>query len=355
MGRATSRPSSHRAQPDHCPAGMRGPGIPPLARAEHPQEVRNDPGRRSSVLAVGGPPEGARSEPTGFGGPEDYRALFWQALRVAHRITKQKRQAFCRRVVKGDVVTVEMRPGARDRERASFGGLFYCGRNGCPACGPKIAVERAADIALAISVWYAQGGRVAFSTWTMPHSRGQRLTELLDGLSKAYRAAGAGGNKGPKKLLAAYSAGEIVKVETTVGPTNGWHPHRHGLTFLQPGTTDAQAYELDRVRFDAFSASLQRQGFGEASEKGHDFRILSLGQAQEEIARCAAKSVGHELAAAGTKRAAGESRTPLELLIDLDRLGLEEDRRLWLEHEAAMHGRRVLRWSPGLRRRLLPE
>lgn len=345
--------SDGRPAADQCPAGMRPVPSPSLAREDAPQDDANNVARRSSEPAVLAAAEAASSEPTGFDDPEDYRALFWQALRMAHRITKNKRQAYCRRVVKGDLVTVEMRPRDRSGDRASFGGLFHCGRNGCPVCGPKIAAERAADIALAISAWYGQGGRVAFSTWTMPHGRGDRLTDLLDGLSRAYAAARS--TKTPRKLLARHSAGEIVKVETTVGPENGWHPHRHGLTFLNPGTTDEQAHELDRARFGAFSGSLERQGFGQASTKGHDFRILSLDQAHEEIARYVAKSAGHELAAAGTKRARGENRSPLELLLDLGRIGLEQDRRLWLEHEAAMHGRRVLRWSPGLRRRLLPD
>jgi hypothetical protein len=293
--------------------------------------------------------ERPRSEPTGFGGPENLRRAFWLALKVAHRITKRKRQAYCRRVIRGDFVTVEMRP-RRDGDRASFGQLFHCGRNGCPVCGPKIAAERAADIALAIAAHYVAGGRVMFSTWTMAHSVVDELGQLLDGLGKASTAARV--NKTPKRLLAELSAGQIGKLETTVGP-NGWHPHRHELGFLLPGVGDDEAAELDAARFAAWSSSLERQGFGGASVKGHEFHVLELDQAQEEIARYVAKSAGHELAAAGTKRGRGEHRTPLELLIDFGRDGLEADRRLWLEHEQAMHGRRVLRWSPGLREQLL--
>jgi len=297
-------------------------------------------------------PQAPRSEPTGFGGPEDYRRLFWQALKVAHRITKNKRQAYCRRVIRGDQVTIEMRP-QRDGDRASFGGLFHCGRNGCPVCGPKIAAERAADIALAVTEWYSQGGRVAFGTWTMRHSGAQSLVELLDAMGKAWSAVRQ--NKTPRRLRDAHSVGEILKLEMTVGPRSGWHPHKHGLTFLKPGTTDDEAAALDAAQFKAWSASLERQGYGTADLKGHDFRVLELDQAREEIGRYIAKAVGHELAAAGTKRARGENRTPLELLLDLQALGLEADRRLWLEHEDAMKGKRVLRWSPGLRDRLLSD
>jgi hypothetical protein len=270
---------------------------------------------------------------------------------MAWKISRNHRQGWCRRVVRGDAVTITKRPRANGKDRAGFEGLFHCGRNSCPMCGPKIAAERAADIALAIAAHYHAGGRVAVSTWTMRHDVTQRLADLLAALGKAYRAAGY--NKTPKRLLKKYSIGQIRKLESVVGPTNGWHPHNHEAIFLKPGTTDEEARQLDRARFAAWSASLERQGFGTADPKGHDFKILDLDQAQELVAEYLAKSVGHELAAAGTKRGRGESRTPLELLIDLERDGTDADRRLWLEYEEAMHGKRVLRWSPGLREQLL--
>lgn len=304
--------------------------------------------------------ERPRSEPTGFVRPEDLRRQFWLALKTAHRVTENPRQAFCRRVprkvwredgsVETSLIVIEMRAD-RQRDRASFSGLFHCGYWTCPLCGPKIAAERAADIALAITAWYALGGRVAFSTWTMRHGRDHRLADLLAAMGKSWTAALK--NKTPRRLQKAYSVGDILKLETNVGPSAGWHPHRHGLGFLLPGVTDDQAHELDAARFGAWSASLERQGFGSASLAGHDHRVLDLGQAHERIGEYVAKSAGHELAAAGTKRAAGENRTALELLIDLGALGLAKDRRLWRESESALRGKRMLRWSPGLRERLL--
>jgi len=191
------------------------------------------------------------------------------------------------------------------------------------------------------------------ATWTMRHDATRRLSELLEGLRVASNAVHQ--NKTPRRLLAAHSIGQVRKLEVTVGLRHGWHPHHHELIFLAPGTTDAQAQAVDDSRLAAWSRSLERQGFGSADRKGHEFRILDLDQAQEKVAEYVAKSAGHELAAAGTKRARGQSRTPLELLIDLGRFGEDSDRRLWLEHEQAMHGKRVLRWSPGLRAQLLGE
>ena len=317
------------------------------------------------MTASASPAAERRPSPTGFDVRSDFRQCFWAALAVAWDVTTNPRQAWCCRVpartwrddgtAETCLIAIEKRPH-RDGERANFSGLFRCGINGCPMCGPKIAAERAADIAAAITSWYAQGGRVAFSTWTLEHHRGDRLAHLVDLLALGLQAARGQRGKGQKKLrdrLRALTIGEIQKLESTVGPANGWHPHRHGLTFLKPGVTDDQAAELDAARFDAYRAELARHGVDANEEKGHDFTVLDLGQAHEKIGQYVAKAAGHELAAAGTKRARGENRTPLELLLDLGHYGHVSDLALWQEHEQAMKGRRVLRWSPGLRQRLI--
>jgi hypothetical protein len=222
----------------------------------------------------------------------------------------------------------------------------------CPICGPRIAVDRAADIALAIAAHYLAGGRVAFITYTLRHKRGQALSDLLRCLARAYRAAGF--NKGPKRLLRLYSAGQIRRLEVTVGP-NGWHPHLHELLFLEAGVTDHQAHELAEARYAALTGSLERQGLGKSSRSGYDFEILGLDAAHERVAEYAAKSASHELASAGTKWGRGENRTPNQLLGAIARHEATEahDAQLWREYEAAMKGKRVIVWSRGLRDRLL--
>lgn len=281
------------------------------------------------------------------GGPGELRKLAWEAQRAMWRTAKDKRHAYCRRVPLADFVGI-----VKHGDRASYSWLQTCGSMVCPLCGPRIAVQRAADISLAIAAHYLAGGRVAFVTYTLPHKRGQRLSDLLRCLARAYRAAGY--NKGPKRLLRLYSAGQIRRLEVTVGP-NGWHPHLHELLFLEAGVSDDQAHDLAEARYRALTGSLERQGLGKSSRRGYSFEMLGIDAAQERVAEYAAKSASHELASAGTKWGRGENRTPNQLLDGIARHQASEaqDVGLWREYEAAMKGKRVIVWSAGLRDRLL--
>src|SRR5579875_1543248 len=131
------------------------------------------------MTAVAAAQRPLRSEPTGFVGPEDLRRQFWLALKTAHRVTENPRQAFCRWVprkvwkedgsVETSLIVVEMRAD-RQRDRASFSGLFHCGYWTCPLCGPKIAAEGGGRLSAAITPWLAARRRVAFFNRTMRHS-----------------------------------------------------------------------------------------------------------------------------------------------------------------------------------------
>lgn len=261
--------------------------------------------------------------------------------------------ALCRRGPRGDAVELKRRV-ERDGPRAHFAQLVYCGKPICPLCGPKIAAERASDIAVALSAHYAAGGRVMFATYTLRHDRGQRLTTLLTGLSKGWSAIRQ--NKTPRRLLYAYTAGWIKRLEVTAGG-NGWHPHLHVFRFLKPGVTDAQAAELADAEYAAWSRAAARHGLGTPDrEHGLSWKVLDLATAHEKVADYAAKTAALELASAGTKRGRrGASRSPLQVLHDFGQNGLERDRALWFEYVEAMHGRHHIEWSQGLRRLLLAD
>jgi hypothetical protein len=301
--------------------------------------------------------EVARSEHAVFDGP-DLRRLLWEAHRAqislaAHQLVrdepeldrKLKRYALCRRAPRDEFVSIERREG-----RASATGLQTCGRPWCVLCGVKIAVERAADIALALTEWHARGGTVAFKTSTLPHTSAQSLPELLSGLSIAAKAVRE--DKTVKRLRKAYRAGGILRLDVTIGP-NGWHPHNHEFVFLHPGVTAEQAAELAEAEFDAWAGSLQRQGLGTASRKGYDFRVLDLEGAHEQVARYVAGKAAIELASTSTKWGRGENRSMVQVLRDFRQNGEVVDARIWTEFAAAMYGKRSLRWSPGLRNELL--
>lgn len=276
----------------------------------------------------------------------ELRRAQWAAQRAVWWVSQDKRQGYCRRVPRGELVLIEKRG-----ERASYGQLFLCGKNTCPLCGPKIAVERAADIGLALAAHHLDGGPVYFPTFTLRHSRAQRLTDLLAGLLRAAQAVTQ--NRAVKEMRRDWLRGSIIRTEVTVGP-NGWHPHRHEFKFFLPGVTEAEALELAEAEWRAWSGSLERQGLGTASrEKGYSVERLTLETAHERVADYLAKSAAHELASASTKWGKGQNRTPNQLLRAIAETRTSEDVALWREYEAAMRGKRVLRWTPGLRDALL--
>ncbi len=277
------------------------------------------------------------------------RRVQWAGLRALWSVTSIKRQAYCRRFLAGDFAVIEKRA-----ERASYSGLQTCGLPWtCPCCGPKIAVERAADIALAVTAHVADGGAVALATFTLRHTRAEALQDLLGGLSRAWSNVTDG--RRSRALWRAHVGGYIRRLEVTHG-ANGWHPHLHVLLFIGGDVTDEHLAELGDRAFDGWSASLVRAGLGEPTrERGVDVKRLDLAAAHEEVAKYVAKSAAYEVASARTKVARGTSRTPMALLSDLAADGLASDFALWREYEAATRGRRMIQWSLGLRRRLLAD
>jgi hypothetical protein len=283
--------------------------------------------------------------------PGSARRALWSCLRLLWVIAPRDRAphkplAQCRRYGRGQLVGLKRR-----HDRAHFSDLVYCGKTICPLCGPKIAAERAADIALALSQHYAAGGRVAFVTLTMPHTRAQRLSELLEGLTSSWAAIRQ--NKTPRRLLAAHAAGWIKRLEVTHG-AHGWHPHLHLLVFLVPGVDVDQVDELAAAMYGAWSGRLIRRGLGETSPDAFSWKLLDLTAAHEQVAEYAAKAAALELASSGTKMGRRRSsRSPLQVLHDFGADGLAEDRAIWFEYVEAMYRRRAIEWSQGLRDRLI--
>lgn len=230
-------------------------------------------------------------------------------------------------------------------------GLFRCHRLDCPVCGAGVAEKQAANMALAITAHYAQGGSVLFVTLTLRHVARQPLLTLLAGLSKSWDACRQ--HKGPRALWDAYTVGFVRKLEVTFG-RNGWHPHLHIAIFLKPGVSNAEADELCASIFTTWQHKLVRQGLGEPSKRrGVVYERLSLEAAHERLSKYMAKDAARELTAAGTKTGRGDSLTTADLLgraAEGDPLaGLR-----YLEYEEAMAKRARIQWSDGAKA-LLPD
>ena len=341
------------ARPDGQAAAS--PALPaPQRRCSRPEgAVAAQPPREVAKLCDPTPPQAGASYSPGT--PQtDHRAQLWDLQRWLWKHGGIDRQRTCRHHAHGELVELRRRdvPGG---VRAHYSQLITCGLAWtCPMCGPKIAAERATDIAMGITEQHHRAGQVALLTMTLRHTRAQSLSELLTGLAGAWRHCR--NSKVPRRLWRALTTGWIKRLEVTLGP-NGWHPHLHVLLFLGADVTPEQLAELAAAVTRAWEAHLVRQGLGTIDpEHGVTCRLLDLASAHELVAEYVAKSAALELASPGTKTARRHgSRTPLQLLADLARDGFADDHARWREFEQATKGKNQIRWSDGLRADLLPD
>lgn len=283
--------------------------------------------------------------------PEQGKA---QSFRVVH----------CGRSIQGTGVSVYR---AADGSRGRFGGLTTCGSGWtCPVCAQRIAEIRRDELSAALVQHVTSGGRVHLLTLTFPHEADMALDDLLARFDKARQ--GWKNSRGYKRILgkegAAGCIGAVSSLEVTHG-ANGWHPHLHMLVFVRRALTEDEAEEL-------------RSGFrpGERSEKvgGWIGQLFKTGLADhgqladlkehaldlrggEDAAAYVVKygreeqwGITSELTRQHAKEAGNGGQTPFGLL------KLYTEGEAWagakfVEFANAFLGKRLLTWSPGLRKR----
>ncbi len=284
------------------------------------------------------------------------RLAAWKALNYLRVFSSLDRVKKCRAATATGYGQVEIRHRA-EAGRAHYCGLQTCGSiHGCPLCSEKILAGRTDEILQAITFHIANGGTVAMVTFTMRHRAGQRLRELWDGLSKAWKTALTGCRS--RQLLAGVDW--VKRVDCTHG-RNGWHLHVHALLFLPPGRDDHEA--IGRSMFGGWAARLVALGLEAPLREsgGLDVKLLDMRRPAEEVADYLGKgyyeeSVPRRLAAlelsSSGKRAHGQNRTPFQVLAALVADGRASDATIWREWEEASHGRRAITWSGGARERL---
>jgi len=322
--------------------------MPDPVRSAAEVRVRRESTAPAGAAGGGGPAwEEAKQCPREHG-----RAASWEALRGLWAFSSIERQRKCRLVPTSELVSIEKRV-----DRANYAGLQTCGsRFTCPMCGPKIAAERAAEIAAGLSAHTLEGGRVLLVTLTMRHSRAQRLSELLDGLTEAWTSIRK--DRVFRRLYGVHGVGWIKRVDVTHG-ANGWHPHLHVLVFVDGAMTAADAHALGAAMFTPWARTLVKLGLAAPTQaSGIDVKLLALGEAHEavssyvaatEYAAAGPMGAALELANGSTKRARGGNRTAMQLLADVVRFGEADDHALWREYEQATRRRAQILWSNGLR------
>ena len=277
-----------------------------------------------------------------------------QALKRAQRLITKARAAKLCYLSKGDRVTITVGPLLV----AHVSGVHRCGSLwSCPLCAPVVRQRRAEEIDQAASVVLAAGGCGLFVSGTGPHRKGDPLGPLFDLTAKWGELTMRGAKAAELRDRFGY-IGSIRALEVTYGQPpfdNGWHPHVHTLMLFDRNLSPAEVAELRAFLFGRWQLALHGKGFGDLHPvKGVDVRPVydSEGLSEYLTAVEGGWGVGLELARSDVKH---KGVTPFELLGRWALAGDLEARALWLEYEAVTFGRRCIQWTPGLRRRLLPD
>lgn len=233
--------------------------------------------------------------------------------------------------------------------RVSLGGFVHCGRWGCPTCSLLIGLERATDIGLLVAEVIGRGELLAFVTWTIRHNPRQTLAELMTALQGAKNAVSRDRVLKRRRLALSGSQGlrGVFRQDLTTGQA-GYHPHEHQLRpFRGCEWSDVEGllWEEHQVR----KRWLRANGWGHLADEPFVIRQVQPSNAGERVSAYMGRSVGFELALSATKRASGENMTMHELLHYAGQTwevsAVLQVREWW----HAIYGKRIIRWSPGLR------
>ncbi|WP_206668726.1 protein rep [Lacisediminimonas profundi] len=240
----------------------------------------------------------------------------------------------------------------------------------CPVCSARICAARQAELSAGMQAWVGQGGYTWLMTLTFPHERGVPLAQLLGQFSKAKDRFK--NSRTYKKILpkGGVRRGSVTSLEVTLGE-NGWHPHQHDLVFATPDAFGL-VRELDGGRMAssvidelkaAWYMALRKAGLCEQSQMNdvlaHGLDVRGGQYAAEYIAKFGkeqkwglSREVTMHAAKTGGKKA-GEyaGAHPFQLLAWAAE-GDDQAGREFREYVHAFEGKRMLSWSPGLKKEL---
>ena len=303
--------------------------------------------------------QGAVSQAVGAAKEEEGRRqrLFRWALQAeARHWLPNERVAICLQHVSPLAAGVEIWHSPL-YQLAHYGGLMQCGSVWhCPNCAAKISERRRSqELEPAIVSHIAQGGAVYLETYTVSHTRFDKLADLLHAFLKA-RERMRQGEYAQKRKQAFRIIGTISVLEVTWSQLNAWHPHKHELVFTANATSDMRAYEAQARA--AWERAAARRGLG---MDAHGYKLdRTYGAVADYIAKYGREplkppwGVEAELTKGHLKQGRGpvEHLTPFGLLAHIYQ-GEEDLAPLFQEYARWFKGHKQLSWSKGLRKRLL--
>lgn len=234
------------------------------------------------------------------------------------------------------------------RVRSRFRGLVRCGSVWtCPVCALAICAERAEEVTQAVTEWGHH--RVGLATFTFRHTREHRLKVMQRGIADAYRRLTRG--KPWERLREKYGIRHTLrKLEVTWGPKHGWHPHEHVLYFFDRKLSPDELAELERELVTRWIEMVKRELGDEYEPTTYAGVDVSPSHQSDYIAK-----LGLEMTSELTKEGKGKNCSPWQILANAVRAyerGADDFQLwydLWREYAEAMHGRRQLEWSRGLK------
>ncbi|SOD41618.1 protein rep [Nitrosovibrio sp. Nv4] len=271
---------------------------------------------------------------------------------------KQKyRVVHCGRSIAGDGVAVYR---AADGTRARLSGLTTCGSGWmCPVCAQNIAEARRKEASKAMVQHIQGGGQAHLVTLTFSHHADEPLPEMLkkfDDARQSFKNCVTWktilGKKDGKEGEAG-CIGAITALEVTYGIANGWHPHVHMVVLTKKEVT---AFQQERLKCE-WVRILLKKGLSDRSqvtdlmERAFDMR--GGADAADYITKYGREEhwgLTSELVRAHSKQGLMDGRYKPFGLLQLAGEGNAWAAERFKEFAVAFHGKRLLTWSPGLKK-----
>ena len=287
---------------------------------------------------------------------EQRKVARYQLRAALRRVTGLKRLSSCGLPLGGDMI-VRNKDGVHH-----YAGMSTCGSGwACPVCACKIRFHRADEVSRAVVSALDKDMGALFVTRTIPHSAEDRLGVTLGLLAEGRRyVSNQKLVKGARKE-AGYIGG-IASKEITYG-FNGWHPHTHDIEFCEHEMSLADFAALSSVYYEYLNRFYSQNGF-EGLSRQHGVRVEHVEFDAAVLARYVTKlqegatirlHTAHELARADLKHGRAGSIMPIDIACGFFGTGDMDLLDLWHEYERETFGRSVIRFTKGLRARLLPK
>jgi hypothetical protein len=276
------------------------------------------------------------------------RSLRWQRLKaVQHLMAKpefHERVAKCYRVRYKPHVEVNY---SKSVKRAHYSGLVVCASVwACPVCSAKITERRKLELERANT----NGLSKFMVTYTLQHSRQDKLSKLTRDLAEGLRDMKH--SRGYINLINDLQiVGTVTGAEVTVSNMNGWHPHKHALSFSSLGQSQIKADELRAELSKLFIAAMEKRGRYVSAVYGVDVKTENVINAY--IAKIGDEKQTWSLSAEIAKSPVKTGRDadhfhPFELL-DMYLAKNIFAGRMFIEYAISMKSQKQLFYSRGLR------